>query len=126
MEKVICIVTAGDPHNRGFDYGRVSSILTGMFERREGITVLYAPSAKEAVRMLHEDDRKRRDEKWPRGTMTVVYLSAHFSVEAIEMARTYGHDIRFIVYTVGEHNNRFPMFIQRNLLVDETFNAIFM
>jgi hypothetical protein len=125
MEHSVCIVTAGDPQNPGFDYRKVSSLLVDLLQGRRGVTTLLADNVYDAITKLCEDERNRHDMKQPQATMTVLYISSHFCEEAIQMSRLHSPRVRFIVYTIGTHHSKMPLFLSRDTMNAEALRAIF-
>ena len=125
MNKIVCIVTSGNPENKRFNYTEVSEKLRGLLEAH-GATVLFAEDAKDGIKKLEEDAAARRREKVPHGGMYVAYISAYYCTEALEMAKVYSPRIRFVVYSVGLAPMNMPTFAFRGMLTQATLHAIFV
>ncbi|MFZ2253516.1 MAG: hypothetical protein WAW13_05130 [Minisyncoccia bacterium] len=123
MNRSICIVTSGDPGNT-LDYHKVFDPLRQLFEST-GDTVTLVKDAKEGIRMLQAEALACYEAKLPSKRKYVVFVSAYYCEEALELARMFSPSIRFVVHSVGLAPLHMPTFAFRGMLTENTVDDIF-
>ncbi|MEZ0208907.1 MAG: hypothetical protein ACAH17_01875 [Candidatus Paceibacterota bacterium] len=124
MDKHVCIVRAGSPNNKEFDYRKVFEPLQLLLESN-GFSVTLVGNAEEGIWKLNDIDRSRHEANKKTAQMYVVYISGHYCEEALKKAKSHSPRIRFIVYSVGHAPPDMPTFVWTGMLTKETINNIF-
>ena len=106
----VVIVEEGDPNNCGFDYKQLAYEMQCRIRAwgRGRYDIKTAGSAEEAIKELGTN----------RGT--VMFMSASYCAAALELARRYSPQIRFVVYSVGLAPIDMPVFAFRGMMNETT------